>query len=611
VAAVAVAPSAPHVAYVGTKVGVFRSTNGGRSWTSAGLTRQRNAGVTSLVVDPHAPTTVYAGLNERWDDGMIHRQPVYKTTNGGRTWRALDLRGQPVAISPVGPPTVYAATAGSGGATRLVRSTDAGRSWHPADAGLPATDLWGLAFDPSTPGTVYAAMGERGLFESTDGGAGWHRVGSSVRYGGVTAIAVDPSHPRIVYAGTQAGLLGSRDAGRSWRVLNAAMGAHGRDRDAGEVGAIFVDPLDSSTLYASAFCTGLFRSTDGGTRWSPASLGAARHCSPTDSLAFDPHPPQTLYAANSALGVFTSTDGGSHWQAANTGLSLASISSLAADPQRGQTVYAGTRALGLFRSTDGGGHWQAVGSERVAGIAVDSSSPGTILVASPPNGIVRSTDAGRTWTRALGGRPVIAVAISGSTAYAGVPSGGSLFGSTDAGRTWHARGRLGGYLEALAVEPGGRGAVYAAVADSGTSTAHGLYESTDDGRTWQRVTNAEVTTVALDPRNRETVYAATSNGVVIRSTDGGATWRGGPRLGTVATRGIGVTALAIDPVDPTTLYAAIGRSGVFRSTDAGKSWSSVDAGLTDSSVTGLSVDATGRTLYAGTERGGVVSLRRR
>jgi photosystem II stability/assembly factor-like uncharacterized protein len=606
--AVAVAPSAHGVAYVGTELGVFRTTNGGQSWTSAGLARPLGASVSSLVVDPHAPATVYAGLNQRWVGGASYREAVYKTTNGGRTWRPLDLPGQPVAASPAGPPTVYAATTDSRGATRLVRSSDGGRSWRQADAGLPSTYVWGLAFDPSRAGTVYAAMGEPGLFASTDRGAHWHPVRSSLRYGEVTAIALDPSHPRTVYAGTNAGLLVSRDAARSWRVLNGAMGAHGRDRGIAEVNALVVDPLDPSNIYASAFCTGLSKSTDGGSTWTPANAGFKPQCSPTESIALDPRAPQTLYAANSAQGVFTSADGGRHWQAANRGLSLTPISSLAVDPHDSQTVYAGTRALGLFRSRDGGAHWQPLGRERVAGIAVDPSGSGNVLIASPPNGIVLSTDAGRTWTRALGGRAVSVVAIRGTIAYAGVPDGGTLFGSTDAGRNWRPRGRLGGYLEALAIEPGVHGAVYAAVADSGSSKAGGLYKSTDDARTWQRLTDAQVTTVALDPRDRETVYAGVSEGSLLRSTDGGATWHESARLGTVATREIGVTAVAVDPLDTTTLYVAVGRSGVFRSTDAGRSWRLVKAGLVDPRITALGVDPTGRTLYAGTFRGGVVSL---
>ena len=624
--ALAVAPSASGDVYVGTSHGVFRSTNGGRSWRSAGLARttaleqRRNLptspdsvpGVTSLVVDPHAPTTVYAGLNGHWVGSMTYGEAVYKTTDGGQTWRALALRGQPVAISPAGRPTVYAATGGPAGMSRLVRSTDGARSWQPADLGLPSTYLWGLAFDPSMPETVYAAMGKRGVFESNDGGARWRAVGMSVRYGEVTSIAVDPSHPRTVFAGTDAGVAISGDSGRSWRMLNATMGVHGRDRWIGQVTALLVDPRDSRTLYASTRCTGIYKSTDGGRKWSPSNAGLKPRCGPwTYSVALDPRAPQTIYAADATRGVFKSIDG-ARWQVANQGLSLTTVSALTVDPQRPRTVYAGTRALGLFESADGGVHWQRAvgpGLGLIIGVALDPSDPRNVLVAGAPNGIARSTDAGRTWTDvAFGQGHATVVAISGKTAYAGA-SGGHLFGSTDGGRSWRPLGHLG-VVQALAIGPGDPAVVYAAIAGAGTSTAGGLYKSIDGGRSWQRLTTIDVTVVALDPDHPGTVYVGTGEGAVYKSTDGGTTWqRESTGLETAGREAIGVIALVVDPTHLSTLYAATG-PGVFRSTDAGKSWHSLNAGLPDLDVTTLALDATGRTLYAGTAGGGVVKLRR-
>jgi isoaspartyl peptidase/L-asparaginase-like protein (Ntn-hydrolase superfamily) len=108
----------------------------------------------------------------------------------------------------------------------------------------------------------------------------------------------------------------------------------------------------------------------------------------------------------------------------------------------------------------------------------------------------------------------------------------------------------------------------------------------------------------------------------LRSTDGGTSWQpassGLPRErakdrvhpGKWITFAVGITALAIDPAHPQTLYAATGWRGVFRSTDSGKSWQPFNTGLADRAVGALALDATGRTLYAGTASGGVVSLRR-
>jgi photosystem II stability/assembly factor-like uncharacterized protein len=629
VSAVAVAASAPDVLYVGTGRGVFRSLDGGRSWTGAGLVQPPGPfgssppGVTALLVDPRAPTTVYAGLGGRWVGGTTYSRPVFKSTNGGRTWRTLPLRGQPIAISPTQPSTVYAATGGPGGTSRVVRSTDGGRSWRTADGGLPSTYLWAFAFDPTAPATVYAAMGPQGLFASGDGGGSWRRLGVPPAYGEVTAVAVDGQDPRTLYAGTDAGVIKSLDGGRSWRIANAAMGGHRRDRWYGQVSALVVDPRHSRTLYATAICTGVFKSTDGGHRWSQAHAGLEPKCGRAFALALDPGAPQRIYVADSSRGVFESLDGGTRWHAANAGLSLSTIFALAAGPQRPGTVYAAAGGLGLFESSDGGTHWQSLarGIELVDGVTLDPSNPDNVLAVVPGYGVVRSSDAGRTWVQApLGTRYVHAVAISGRVAYAG---GRSLFGSTDGGRSWRELRLLGALgaidVRALAVAPEDA-AVYAGIADFGASSAGGLYKSTDSGNSWTRLgaLHADVGAIALDPADAATIYVAGGGGV-FRSSDGGTSWQpvnsGLPRRrfkrrdnGKWTTYTDGVTALAIDPAHPTTLYAAAFERGVFRSTDSGRSWQPLNAGLPVLDVLALALDPTDKILYAGTSGGGVVSL---
>jgi photosystem II stability/assembly factor-like uncharacterized protein len=625
--AVAVAPSAPQDVYLGTGRGVFRSTDGGRSWTSAWPEPPASAswfpGVTALEVDPSSPATVYAGRNSRWAGGMSYGQPVVKTTDGGRTWHALELRGQPIAITPT---AVYAATGGPRG-SRLVRSTDAGRSWHPADAGLPSSYVWGLAFDPSAPATLYAAMGTHGVFTSDDGGGRWRSVGIPRRYGEVTAIAVDPLHPETVYAATDAGIAVSRDAGRSWRVLNGSIGNRGRARWVMQVTALLVDPGDTQTLYATTRCAGVLESTDGGRSWSAANAGLEPGCPWAYALALDPRAPQRVYAADPTRGVVESDDGAAHWHAANKGLSLADVWSLAVAPR---ALYAGAGALGLFESRDGGAHWRplATGLDAVYAVAVDPADPENVLAAGStteerdqPSGppIAASSDGGRTWTRpAFAGRYPNVVAIDGLTAYAGSAGGYGVFGTADGGRGWRALGPPGVvYVQALAVEPGNPDVVYVG-ADGRT---RGLYESSDGGRTWHRASalDVDVTAVALDPESPSTVYVATNGGEggVFRSTDGGTTWQkedAGLHQRVKVRRKwadptVPVTALVVDPADSARLYAATDQ-GVYRSTDAGESWHPLDAGLSDRSVDALAVDPTGRTVYAGTGTGGVVSLGR-
>jgi len=634
---VAVAPSTPDTVYLGTGRGVFRSTNGGRSWKSAGLVPPASPdgssvpGVTSLLVDPRRPSTVYAGLRSqwgggKWNGGTTYRRAVYKTTNGGKNWRALDLIGQPVALSPVGAPIIYAAAGGHGGTNRLLRSANGGRSWQPADDGLPPSYLWALAFDPTTPGIVYAAMGQRGIFESSDGGATWRAVRVAVRHREVTAIAIDPHHPRTLYAGADDGVIKSLDAGRHWHMANAAMGDHGRDRAYKQVTALLVDERNSRTVYASTDCTGIFKSVDAGHSWAPANAGLAPRCGWSYALALDPWASQTVYTADRAHGVLKSLDGAARWHTMNTGLSLTTVSSLAVDPQSSRTVYASAGPLGLFKSSDAGAHWRplAAGPQLVDGIALDPSNPQNILVVAAAYGVIKSNDGGRTWAGTHFGanaRRVTVVAISGTKAYAGT-SGQGVYGSTDGGRNWRPLGLPGAHVATLAISPKDSAVVYACLWGSGAS---GLYESIDGGNSWQRLTDTldlDVSVFALDPTNPTTLYIGGGGAhSVLKSTDGGATWHasdsGLPQWqikdrnhpGKWITLNVEVSALAIDPAHPETLYTATRERGVFRSTDSGKSWRPFNAGLTDLDVRALALDATGQTLYAGTTGGGVVSLR--
>jgi photosystem II stability/assembly factor-like uncharacterized protein len=548
---------------------------------------------------------------------------VVKSTDGGRSWRALALHGQPIAITST---AVYAVTGGTDKRSSLVRSTDGGRSWQPASNGLPSAFVWGLAFGPSAQATVYAAMGTHGVFTSKDSGGHWRSVGLPARYGEVTAIAVDPAHPRTVYAAADEGVLVSHDGGRSWRMLNATIGNRGRDRWYMQVSALLVG-ADSRTLYATTRCAGVFKSTDAGRVWRPANAGLKPGCPWAYSLALDPLAPRTIYAADQTRGVFKSVDGASRWRVTNDGLSLAPVSSLAVEPT---AIYAAAGALGLFKSGDGGAHWRplAAGLEAVYSVAVDPGDPAHLIAAGsssagPSNArqIAVSDDAGRTWTTAaFGGRYVSVVVVSGRMAYAGSAAGLGVFGSVDGGHSWRAIGPPGvRYVQALAVDPGDSAVVYAGVYGA---AGRGVYKSTDGGGSWQRVTEAldiDAMAVVLDPSSPSTVYVGTNGGEggVFKSTDGGTTWQpesSGLRR-RVKARGkwiaptMGITALAIDPAHPSTLYAVANGGGVFRSIDAGTSWHPFNAGLADRNVNALALDATGRTLFAGTGDEGVLGLR--
>jgi photosystem II stability/assembly factor-like uncharacterized protein len=253
------------------------------------------------------------------------------------------------------------------------------------------------------------------------------------------------------------------------------------------------------------------------------------------AVAVDPADPRIVYAGTDEFnGVFKSTDGGASWRTARKGLEVPIvIDALAVDPSHPQTVFAGTgQGTGVFKSTDGGASWRQdngvpnrfPSDAFVNALALDPRN-GSVVYAGTSDGLLKTTNAGRTWTVANKDLWADVLAIDpkdSSTIYAGT-IGDGLFKSTDAGRTWKAQntglpstdGRTG--VWSLAVDPENTQTVYAAANG-------GLYRSQNGGNAWVQLRNTNlsdpIAVVAVDSLNPQTVYAATRLGVA-RSDDGG------------------------------------------------------------------------------------------
>ena len=181
----------PSAIYAATDNGVFKSTDGGASWTAA------NAGlagivVVSLAIDPSNPATLYAGTAG---------SRVFKTTNGGQSWTAAssgldDTIILSLAIDPANSNTIYCGTAtsaffpGSG----VFKSTDGAQSWIVSNSGLPVAIIDVLRIDPSSPATIYAGTNFAGVFKSTNGGQSWTAANSGMTPALVEDVAVDPAN---------------------------------------------------------------------------------------------------------------------------------------------------------------------------------------------------------------------------------------------------------------------------------------------------------------------------------------------------------------------------------------------------------------------------------
>jgi len=308
--ALAIDATTPGTLYAGNSGGVFKSTDGGNTWSVTNTGLPETSYVSALALDPTTPGTLYAG-----GDAI---SGVFKSTDGGGTWSAADA-GLPetayvsvLVLDPTTPGTLYART-GDGG---VFKSSNAAGTWFAANTGLPEVGVSFLAVDPTAPSTLYAAPGVGAVFKSTNAGGTWGEVWvdqSCFPYA-LTALAVDPTTSGTLYLGVARSSVGCD-------VYDGGTGVRGA-RSLGRVGS-----------------GGVMKSSDGGATWTAvASPGLG-----VSAFALDPAMPGTLYVVEASQRVFASPDGGGSWSALSAGLpETTSISALAVDLTTPGRLYAAT-----------------------------------------------------------------------------------------------------------------------------------------------------------------------------------------------------------------------------------------------------------------------------
>src|SRR5262245_23756547 len=169
---------------------------GVNAWTSTGIV---GGSTRTIAIDPTSPATMYAGTKYNG---------VFKTTNGGATWTAANI-GMPntlvvnIVIDPVTTTNVYASTDGQG----VFRSTDGGATWTAINNGLSGALpllIYGLAIDPVTRTTLYAGTAG-GVYKTTNSGASWSLASTGLSTTWVNSVTINPTAPGTLYAGTSGG----------------------------------------------------------------------------------------------------------------------------------------------------------------------------------------------------------------------------------------------------------------------------------------------------------------------------------------------------------------------------------------------------------------------
>lgn len=580
--------------------------------------------VTDLAVDPHDPSTVYAGT----------RGGVFKTVDGGETWRGvndglknLSIRG--IEVHPVNSNLVFAA-ASSG----LFRSQDGGSSWsevaHDASSHFRRTFL-DIHF--SDQGSTIFALGNYDILRSDDDGVTWslvyHQEPETLE-----SMAVSADGGRI-YVGGQGGLLVSEDEGQSWRELPIP---------AGWVSSVALDPTDPAAVYAEAEGF-LFKSNDGGSTWSRLLSDDVYAV----EVELAPNNPDTVYVVGyeayapnrRALYVARSDDAAATWREESRMRSDAlRQATLAVDPSEPHTVYIGTGGHGVFKSSDGGASFfekaQGMTAASPFAVAIDPNDPSRIYASLTLGDSFRSEDAGETWTRIPSGPgsgdPYLTssvtdfVVTADSTLYAAGASNDiystepRVFKSESHGEDWVAADHgLPADHHVADLISAGPGVLVAGLTRHLATNEGGIYSSDDGGATWADISPTGMATRALAyDEQTETLFALVGRGgtpfqsSLYSSRDRGRSWLPHvlpPHLGDPGSISLGRTGqvllgsslgteiglshdlgltwvviqvadnksgqvndIAQDPLDPTQLFVATGWGGIWISNTAGVTW---------------------------------------
>jgi photosystem II stability/assembly factor-like uncharacterized protein len=515
--------------------GVYRTTDGGRAWEL--VKALRGAPAWSLAVWPGSPQVAAAGTTEG----------VFLTRDGGATWTRItpaDSELRPavsLAFHPTDAGVLYAGT------THLPwRTLNGGAAWQSIPSGMiDDSDVFSIAVDSRAPSRVWASACS-GVYASSNGGVRWRRLATPPGAFRTYLVAKHPEQADVLFAATSAGLLRSENAGASWRRISPH-----------RVKSIAFDPAAQGRVYFAS-SAGVLISRDSGRTLTPARAGYANRTLVSLTAGDD-----ALYAVATdarAGGELLRYSSGA-WREAAT--PVGGIERVAAAPDHKDRLYGASR-VGVFESPDGGGSWRRLpdlpGKARVTAI---EALAGGVVLAGADSGLFRRAGSG-VWTKidAAGAGVTLLDRAPGGVA-AAVTARGAFRGEAE-GVRWTACGAPapGAVWYALAFDLDVTGAALAA-------TSRGLFRSLDRCATWTAVAGEwareTVTAARFHPTRRGEAFVA-HYGRILRSVDGGRTWR---PLDEAGRNHLYPSALAISAGEPDRLIALFPRRGVMFQTISG------------------------------------------
>ena len=381
VRALAADPSNFSQLFLGTSNGqIYASANAGRSWIRWSQVAP-GAGyvVDDILVDAADPRVMYVGA---WQAGVNGGGGVFKSTDGGRSWHTLrDMAGRSVRALVQARHRSHLLVAGT--LEGVFRSKDAGRSWerisppyHPEIRNIES-----LALDPNNPQVIYAGTWHL-PWKTSDGGLSWHSIKKGMLDDSdVFSFLVDRSNHRRVFASACSGIYQSNSAGAVWRKIQGIPHSARRTR------VLRQDPVNPALLYAGT-TEGLWKTSSAGRRWQ--QMTSPRLV--INDILIDPHDPAHLLLGTDRAGVLESVDGGKTFRASNQGFSHRHVSGAAFDPATGRVYAAVVhdRQYGGVFFSDDRDHWQQLQAgleeQDVSALVYAGTAEGGRLLAGLRNG---------------------------------------------------------------------------------------------------------------------------------------------------------------------------------------------------------------------------------
>ncbi|MFZ3215787.1 MAG: hypothetical protein WA192_06985 [Candidatus Acidiferrales bacterium] len=606
--------------------GVWKTENGGRSWRPI-FDAEPIASIGAIAIAGSDPQTMYAGTGEAdMRSDISYGDGVYKSQDGGATWRNVGLRDSQqigrILVDPHDANVVLVAALGHAfgpNAERGVyRSTDGGATWTKVLGKDENTGAIDLCFDPGDARVVYAALWQArrppwsvyaptsgpgsGLYKSTDGGVTW----SALRGGGFPseglgrigiAVAAGDGGKRVyaVVDAREGGVYRSDDGGQNWRRVSADARVWQRGW---YFGAITADPKDANVVYVAD--TALYRSTDGGEHFE--ALKGAPGGDDYHYLWIAPEDPARMILG-SDQGAAVSVDGGASWSSWYN-QPTAQFYHVTTDNGFPYRVYGAQQDSGTAAVSSRSDYgqltfrdWSPIGGEESGYIVVDRKDPNVVYGGGPfgvlrrfnwvtgqsfdisPTAILFNGSKLRfTWTSPLADSPE-----NPRVLYFGAQF---VLRSEDAGQSWRA------------ISPD--------LTLRGTASDAGAKKDEAGG---------VVYTIAASPVRGGEIWAGTDNGLIQVTMDEGAHWANVTPAG-VADWSL-ISLIEASPHDAETAYAAVDRHQVddfrpyiYRTRDSGKSWVKIVAGLPENGYVHVVREDPVRKglLFAGTETGVFVSF---